>query len=185
MTDTGFTSSSEAPSTLDADFEATMSFKAPEDAVFEALTTPSGLASWWTKVSGSGLAGGELTFLFGDDPLVMRVDKAERPSVVRWTALAFEPLPDWVGTSMSFDVSPHGRGGSRLRFRHTGMTPRLECFSSCSKGWEQYLASLVDYVDSGQGNPFGSTSDMRAASWQARQAAARLDDAVSGGRPVA
>ncbi|HVA89775.1 MAG TPA: SRPBCC domain-containing protein [Chloroflexota bacterium] len=146
----------------DTDFEATMSFKSSADAVFDALTTPSGLANWWTKVSGSGLEGGELRFMFGDDPLSMRVDKAERPSVVRWTALAFEPLPDWEGTTISFDVSPNEHGGSRLHFQHTGMTPRLECFNTCSKGWEQYLASLVDYVDSGQGNPFGSTSDPRA-----------------------
>jgi uncharacterized protein YndB with AHSA1/START domain len=126
MTDNGFTPSSAASSTQDADFESTMTFKAPSDDVFEALTTPAGLTGWWTNVSGSGLEGGELTLVFGDDPLVMRVDTAERPSTVRWTALAFEPLPDWAGTSISFDVTPIETGGSRLHFRHTGMTPRLE-----------------------------------------------------------
>jgi hypothetical protein len=85
--------------------------------------------------------------------VVMRVDKAARPSVVRWTALAFEPLPDWAGTTISFDVSPNENGGSRLHFRHTGMTPRVECFNDCSLGWRNYLASLVAYVDLGQGNP--------------------------------
>jgi len=181
MTDTGFTSSAGASSVLDADFEATMSFQAPADAVFDALTTPSSLVRWWTSwttISGSGLAGGELTFVFGDDRLVMRVDQAERPSVVRWTALAsFEPVQDWVGTTISFDVSPTETGGSRLHFRHRGLTPRLECFNTCRKGWEQYLPSLVDYVDSGQGNPIGSSSGMRAAP--------RLDDAAPDGRWVA
>jgi uncharacterized protein YndB with AHSA1/START domain len=159
MTDTGFSPSPAESSTPDAGYESTVILKAAADAVFDALTTPSGLQAWWCpSVSGSGLEGGELTFLFGDDPLVMRVDKAERSSVVRWTALAFEPLPDWVGTTISFDVSPDENGGSRLRFRHTGMTPQLECFDFCTKSWENYLVSLVDYLDSGKGSPFGSDS---------------------------
>jgi uncharacterized protein YndB with AHSA1/START domain len=165
MTDTGMAPSSAAPSTLDADFESTLLLKASVEVIFEALTTPSGLAGWWTGVTGSGLEGGELRFVFGgeraqtgDDPLVIRVDKAERPSVVRWTVLAYEPLEDWVGTNISFDVSPAETGGSRLHFRHSGLTPRLECFNDCRKGWDHFLRSLVDYVDSGQGSPFGSTS---------------------------
>lgn len=158
MTDTTFTTSLlETPATLDTDFAAILSFNAPADAVFAVLTTPSDLARWWTNVSGSGLAGGELTFVFGNDPLVMRVDEAKRPSVVRWTPLAFAPLPDWVGTTISFNVSPNETGGSRLHFRHRGLTPQLECFNECSKGWGQCLASLVDYVDAGEGNPSVST----------------------------
>jgi len=171
MTGNDFRPSGAAPGTLDADFEATMTFNSPPAAVFEALTTASGLASWWAPVSGSGLAGGELTFVFGGQPVVMRVDEAERPSVVRWTTVASEPLPDWVGTVISFDISPDQNGGSRLHFRHAGLTPRLECFTECRKGWEQYLPSLVGYVDSGHGNPFGSATDTRAARWQERQAA--------------
>jgi uncharacterized protein YndB with AHSA1/START domain len=158
MTDTAITPSSQAPSTLEADFASTVSLSASADVVFDALTTPSALTAWWTNASGSGLAGGELRFMFGDDALVIRVDEAERPSAVRWTALVSEPLPDWEATTISFDVSPNQNGGSRLDFRHTGMTPQLECYNACSKGWEQYLASLADYLDSGKGDPFGSTS---------------------------
>jgi len=154
MTDTGFTSTLEAPSTPDADFEATVSFTSSADAVFDALTTPAGLTGWWMKASGSGLAGGELTFVYDNGSVVMRVDTAERPSVVRWTVLAAsEPFGDWVGTTISFDVSPNENGGSRLHFRHTGLTPQLECFDTCSAGWNQSLLSLVNYVDSGKGGP--------------------------------
>ena len=154
MTDTIFTSAlSEAPTTLDADFAATLSFNAPAEAVFEALTTPAGLARWWTSwtsISGSGLAGGELTFVGGGDPLVLRVDEAERPSVVRWTPTR-SPLPDWVGTTITIAISPNESGGSRLHFRHAGLTPQLECFDLCSNHWGLYLARLVDYVDRGGG----------------------------------
>src|SRR5450759_662125 len=142
MTDTGFTPSPAASGAPDADFESAVTLTSPPAAVFDALTTTAGLSGWWCpSVSGSGLQGGELTFLFGNDPLVMRVDAAARPSAVRWTALAFEPLPDWVGTTISFDVTPAENGGSRVRFRHTGMTPRLDCYSFCSQSWQGYLAS--------------------------------------------
>ena len=145
---------SEEPTTPDADFAATLSFNAPAEAVFEALTTSSGIARWWTSwtsVSGSGLAGGELTLEAGDyDPLILRVDEANRPSVVRWVPTS-SPIPDWVGTTITFDISPNESGGSRLHFRHARLTPQLECFDMCRKGWDQYLASLVDYVDRGEG----------------------------------
>ena len=42
----------------------------------------------------------------------------------------------------------------------------------CQVGWIQYLASLVDYVDRGGGNPFGSATDERAAAMRDRQARA-------------
>ncbi|MGI8689070.1 MAG: SRPBCC family protein, partial [Thermomicrobiales bacterium] len=160
MTDTGFTSLLEAPGTMDADFEATVSFTSPADAVFDALTTPSGLTGWWMKASGSGLAGGELTFVNDDNSVVVRVDTAERPSVVRWTVLAaFGPFEDWLGMTISFDVSPDEGGGARLHFRHTGLTPQLECFDTCSAGWNHYLPRLVAYVDSGRGNPVASDGE--------------------------
>jgi uncharacterized protein YndB with AHSA1/START domain len=157
MADTGFTSTLEAPSALDADFEATVSFTSSADAVFDALATPSGLTGWWMKASGSGLAGGALTFVYDNDDnhsVVMRVDTAERPSVVRWTVLAAsEPFGDWVGTTISFDISPNESGGSRLHLRHTGLTPQIECFDTCMAGWNSSLASLVNYVGPGKSSP--------------------------------
>ena len=69
--------------------------------------------------------------------------------------LVSEPLPDWIGTVLSFDVSPGDNGGSRLYFRHSGLTPQLECFDFCSTSWKGYLASLASYLYTGKGSPFG------------------------------
>ena len=134
------------------DFEITQSFRKSVDAVFAALTTPADLTKWWTRASGSGATGGELTFYFVDSQAVMRVDNAERASNVKWTVLVCEPLPDWVGTTLNFEVSPDERGGSVVRFRHAGLA-QLECLDQCSSAWTHYLASLVDFVDTGKGDP--------------------------------
>ena len=40
-----------------------------------------------------------------------------------------------------------------LYFRHQGLTPELECFDMCHEGWTHYLASLVSYVETGEGQP--------------------------------
>ena len=158
MQHTKSTSSTESTSRKYADFASTLSFAAPPSAVFDALTSLSGLSSWWTQAHGSGQAGGELTFMFGDDSVVMRVDEAARPSTVRWTvtAISFASMQDWVGTTISFAVSPDDQGGSRLQFQHVGLTPQLECFDTCSSGWRQCLATLVSSVDRGTDQPFVS-----------------------------
>ena len=139
---------------LGGDYTATTLFESPADAVFDALTTPASLTGWWMGASGSGLEGGALTFRWGaEGALVMRVDAAQRAKLVEWTALASEPLDDWVGTTVRFEISPGETGGTRLDFRHVGLTPQLECFDMCKQGWDQYLPSLVGYVDRGQGSP--------------------------------
>jgi uncharacterized protein YndB with AHSA1/START domain len=164
---TGATEREEAETTMNAgDYEAVVRFDAPPDRVYDALTTVAGLAGWWAPVTGSGDEGGELRFVFSgaarvedltlaEDPLVIGVDTARRPARVAWTVLACDFLPDWVGTTPTFEMTPRGTG-SELRFRHLGLSPRLECFSSCSAGWDHHLASLRAYVETGRGTPFGS-----------------------------
>ena len=61
--------------------------------------------------------------------------------------------PEWAGTTIVFELAP-ADGGSELRFRHVGLTPQLECFDMCHEGWTHYLASLVAYVDTGEGHPY-------------------------------
>jgi uncharacterized protein YndB with AHSA1/START domain len=153
----GPSAGSAANDTLLRDYEAATSFRAPADAVFGALTTTSGLSGWWTRATGSGSTGGELTFLFGDLRKVIRVDETKRPSVVRWTVLVSEPLRDWEGTTIEFDLSADEAGGSRLHFRHHGLTPQLECFDSCSDAWTRFLGSLAEYLETGHGDPFDPT----------------------------
>jgi uncharacterized protein YndB with AHSA1/START domain len=131
----------------DTDFESTLLFESPPEAVFDTLVTPSAFADWWMPATGSADEDGELTFLWGDAGTVVRIDSAPRPSAVSWTVLSCgAPLEDWVGTTISFTIEATASGGSRVRFRHAGLA-QLECFGQCRKGWEQYLPALVGLVD--------------------------------------
>jgi uncharacterized protein YndB with AHSA1/START domain len=151
-----------APDATDGDYVATVPFDAAPDAVYDALTTTTALSKWWTTVTGSAEAGGELTFVF-NAPLLVRVDRAERPSTVRWTAVNFDPMPDWNGTTICFDLAAGDAGGTTLDFRHVGLTPQAECFDQCRHGWNETLASLVGLVDGGTGDPYPRSSQRQAA----------------------
>jgi uncharacterized protein YndB with AHSA1/START domain len=151
------------------DFCATKTFAAAPDAVFAALTDVDALTGWWTPAGGGAAAGDTLRFLMGEQQVVMRVDEADRPSRVSWSVLVCEPAPDWVGTSITFDLEPAG-AGTELRFQHHGLNPSLECFDMCHAGWTRHLASLVDFVDRGAGSPNPPVDVERFAAWRAEHA---------------
>jgi uncharacterized protein YndB with AHSA1/START domain len=142
------------------DYQKTLRVQASPEALFDALTSVSGLAAWWVPVTGSGDGGGELRFhMNAPEPLVIHVDEATRPASVRWTVTECDFLPDWVGTNPVFTITSAGDGASELRFRHHGLTPELDCIEMCTRGWNHYLASLRDFVETGRGSPLGSAAD--------------------------
>jgi uncharacterized protein YndB with AHSA1/START domain len=141
------------------DYTRTLHVDAPTGAVHAALTTLEGLAGWWTHVTGSATAGGELQLWFDPpEPCVVHVDDATASSV-RWTVLACDFLPDWVGTRPTFTIVPVDERSCELRFRHHGLHARLECFDQCTNGWDHFLASLRRYAETGRGMPRGSDED--------------------------
>jgi uncharacterized protein YndB with AHSA1/START domain len=145
---------------MSTDYQKTLRMQATPEALFEALTTASGLSSWWTTTVGSGDVGGELQFSFDPpEPCVMRVDRANRPATVEWTVTSCDFLPDWVGTRPAFTITPVEGGGTELRFRHYGLNQELECIDMCTRGWDFFLESLRQYVEVGRGTPRGTTAE--------------------------
>jgi uncharacterized protein YndB with AHSA1/START domain len=142
----------------DDGYAADLTIAAPDERVYDALTTLDGLAGWWTPtVSGSPTAGGEITFSFGDEKVVMRVDRASRPTSVAWTCLSHSKFAEWEDTTLSFEVKQLP-GATQLTFRHVGLVPPLDCYSVCERGWDHYLASLAAHVVEDAGSPWGSAT---------------------------
>jgi len=143
------------------DYEKTIRMQASPDAVFDAVTTPSGLTAWWTDAAGSGEIGGELRFtMSAPEPLRVHVDEATRPRSVRWTVTECTFERDWEGTHPTFTITDLGDGATELEFRHVGLTDELDCIEMCTNGWNHYLGSLRDHVERGSGNPRGSEADL-------------------------
>ena len=141
-----------APAAVETrDYEKHLDLTRPPAEVFTALSTPTGVSAWWMPTTGSGEEGGELVLDMPPGPLVLRVDVAEAPREVAWSVLRCDFMPDWVGTAPVFVLHPTAAGGTGLAFRHRGLTPRLECYGQCRQGWDHYLASLRDHVETGGG----------------------------------
>jgi uncharacterized protein YndB with AHSA1/START domain len=135
------------------DFESTKTFSAPPERVLAALRSVEGITAWWGPTTGSAEVGGtfEVSFQEHKQLIVLHVEDTEECQVV-WTVKETPLTPEWVGTSIVFDVAAI-RAGTTLHFRHRGLTPQLECFEMCHAGWTHYLGSLVSYVDTGEGQP--------------------------------
>ena len=142
------------------DYQKTIRVQAPRAALFDALTTASGLSAWWTRATGSGATGGDLRFFMSaPEPLLVHVDEATRSTSVRWTVTECSFEPEWLGTQPTFSITPVEGGASELEFRHRGLTTELDCIDMCTRGWDHYLVSLRDYVETGEGSPRGSDAD--------------------------
>jgi hypothetical protein len=60
---------------------------------------------------------------------------------------------EWKGTKISFELSVQDNK-TQLHFTHIGLEPELECFNSCTKGWNHYIkGSLFKLLTEGKGNP--------------------------------
>ncbi|HEX5315172.1 MAG TPA: SRPBCC domain-containing protein [Candidatus Kapabacteria bacterium] len=60
---------------------------------------------------------------------------------------------EWTGTDVIFDITAEGEN-TRIDFRHRGLTPQVECYDQCVKGWNQYVpGSLLRFLTEGKGLP--------------------------------
>ena len=147
---------------------------ASAEKVYDALTSQTGLASWWTpKAVAIPKTGSVSRFPFGDDYFKeMRIDEIIFPQLVRWTCIA--GAEEWVGTSISFNLEPGTKEqlltahpeisdqlqqssagvGTLLKFQHIGWEGFTPMLSECSYTWGQFLRSLKLYCETGKGTPW-------------------------------
>jgi uncharacterized protein YndB with AHSA1/START domain len=138
---------------------------ATADHVYDALTTETGLAGWWTADNKVDREIGAINqFRFGPDTLLtFRVGKLEAPRRVAWSAI--DGPPDWKGTQVTFDITPKGNIAN-LHFRHSGFAADYELFGMFNYLWAQNLRSLKLWLETGTGEPFGSAASKAAKAGQ-------------------
>ena len=147
----------------------------PPAAVYEAITTQAGLASWWTTDCDARPEVDSIaTFTFGprgglsrsrvghpgEDTvtLTMKVDLLESPELVHWDCTGG---PDeWVGTKIAYrvegvDTDGDGEpdGGSLVRFWHGEWEFEDGLLPGASFQWAMDLDSLRRHLETGTGSP--------------------------------
>lgn len=160
-------------------YQQSLSIKASPAAVYAALTTIQGLRAWWTQDCAGGVAVGDtLEFRFSECYKDMRIEKLQADSEVRWlctrahiVAESVNLADEWVGTQVVFHISDAGLGKTQLDLEHIGLLPSLQCYTLCQNGWQHFLASLQQYLETGTGTPFALASDQQISSTERRAAA--------------
>jgi len=125
---------------------------APNDA-YRALTTLEGLAGWWTtETQGNCNVGGVIQFRFGTrggiDMKVLELDPAKR---VLWQVVGGPP--DWIGTKVSFELTPDD-DFTIILFKHQRWKKPIEFMHHCSTKWALFLMSMKSLVETGKGAPY-------------------------------
>jgi uncharacterized protein YndB with AHSA1/START domain len=117
--------------------------------VFDAVTVPALLDSWWSLgCSGEPVQGGGYVFDFGGG-CVWRARVAElvRDSFVEYRMT--EAADDWMGTSLKFVIEP-ANGMTLLRFSHEGWEAQSDHFRRTSFCWALYLRLLRRFAETGE-----------------------------------
>ena len=63
---------------------------------------------------------------------------------------------EWKKTTLNWKIEEN-EIGSIVYLTHEGLNLSLECYDICRNGWDFFLKSLKNYLESGEGKPFNKT----------------------------
>jgi Activator of Hsp90 ATPase homolog 1-like protein len=59
---------------------------------------------------------------------------------------------EWANTKLIFDLCENN-GVTEVNFKHEGLTPDIECYKDCERGWTHWIkTSLFSYFTTGKGD---------------------------------
>lgn len=134
--------------------ERTVELAHPPGQVWAALTTASGLGTWFGDDAVIDLRpGGAARMTWADGASVeMRVERVEEPAVFGFTWQLLDlPGDDPRRTYVEFTLEPSG-AGTRLTVTETGFAQLpgdvyRKAFGSHTEGWVSELGELASYLD--------------------------------------
>ena len=140
------------------DYQQTIDVPVPASEVFPKINRVS---DWWnrTLTGCSQQLGDSFRVNFGTTWVDFRIAEMVPNSRIVWEATDCS-LPflkddkEWKDTQVVFELSPTNSSATRLTMTHVGLSPEVECFEMCEKGWNFYIGeSLSQLLTTGQGLP--------------------------------
>ncbi|WP_420573284.1 SRPBCC family protein [Kordia sp.] len=130
------------------------------NVVFKVITTE--IDKWWTVHSNvANKLNDRLTVRFGETTVKeMLITELEENQNLTWKVTkAFIDIKElskkdeWVNTEIKWTIKATDKG-SQINFVHIGLTSEFECYNACKGGWNFFLNSLKQYLETGKGNPY-------------------------------
>ncbi len=116
--------------------------------------------AWWNRGSTgqAGVLGGRFRVDWGTTWVEFVVEAADAGRSLAWR-VADCCLPwlanqaEWTGTLVEWTLEPMG-DATHLTMTHRGLTPDVECYAACEKGWDYHVReSLLALCATGRGAP--------------------------------
>jgi len=133
---------------------------AKPELVYKAIT--ENIDKWWTELSSPAVqVGNRLVVRFEmNTSWVMTVSEANPNRSLNWKVVEanhdlenLSKKDEWKGTTIKWEIVEN-KNGSKVTLTHQGLVPKLECFEICQTGWNYFLGSLKDYLETGKGYPY-------------------------------
>jgi hypothetical protein len=138
---------------------ATILLRVPMEAeaktAYDTLATTEGINGWWSNhTEGPNGVGSTIKVAFPDAPITFDFEVTEEASDrrVEWRCLSGPP--EWVGTTISFDIQKNDDGDTSLLFSHAGWATTEESFPFIAYSWAQILPRLKGLAETGKREPF-------------------------------
>jgi uncharacterized protein YndB with AHSA1/START domain len=136
--------------------ERTISVAQPPAKVWDAITTPEGLGTWFGHKATVDLRVGGVAQVTwdGKDSHELRIERLEPPHVFGWTWGIYGLADDDPRrTYVEFTLEPEN-GGTRLTVVETGFAQlpgdqHSTAYGGNAEGWQRELGELVDYLNAG------------------------------------
>jgi hypothetical protein len=137
------------------DFHKTITVSASAE---EAMKKISQVNAWWKKdFSGSAeKLDNAFTVPFGAPSFVEFVVSEFSPGKkLAWKVTDcylpwFKDKKEWNNTEVVFQLSQNN-GKTKIDFTHMGLTPEVECYDVCEKGWNGHINTLEKFINEGKG----------------------------------
>ncbi len=126
----------------------------------EALEKISRVNEWWAKnFEGSSKNLGDIfTVRFGTTWVTFKISEFVPGKKVAWQVTDcylpwLNDKTEWNGTTVVFEVSTNNNV-TTVDMTHIGLTPEIECYEMCEKGWDEHLKeSLFKLINGEKGMP--------------------------------
>lgn len=128
---------------------------ADPETVYRAVSTPEGVAGWFTTGAEIGEGVGALHRLsFPGAPMTwdFRIDEAAAGKRLAQTVVAGPP--QWIGTEIVYALEAHPEGGTVVRFDHMGFAEIDDMFREVTMGWAGMFGRLKEYLETGTPVPY-------------------------------
>ncbi len=143
------------------DIRHAITIDAPRDRVAHLVSSPEGLATWWTEDVERVPNSPAVELGFFDRATVYRLVPKPAPQEIRWRC---ETGREWAGTELVFRLKDTG-GQTLMEFSHESWADASQYFISCNTVWGHLMFKLKDAAErGGAGRPLFTKSGMEVSS---------------------